>query len=131
MKLEKMELKRKELINNLSEEELINYIQTLTDSFYISFFNNDKEKHENIKKYLLELISIYETKYNIVNFINSNLIKSINTILKENIVSNIDLKTIYDVNLSKNTKRLMTLEEEEKEIKEYLKELNKEMKNNA
>lgn len=129
MNLEKMELKRKEIINNLSEEELIKYIQSLTDSFYISFFNNDKEKYENIKEYLLELISIYGTKYNIGNFINYNLIKSINSILKENIVSDIDLKTIYDVNLSKDNKRVMTLEEEEKEIKEYLIELNKEMKN--
>ena len=83
--LNKLEQKRKELLTNFSEEELIEYIQQLTEKYYSSFVNNEVEVHNNTMKYLEEVLSIYEDKYpQLNNFINFCLVRNINKILNEN-----------------------------------------------
>ena len=95
--LNKLEQKRKELLTNFSEEELIEYIQQLTEKYYSSFVNNEVEVHNNTMKYLEEVLSIYEDKYpQLNNFINFCLVRNINKILNENYSSDVTLNLINE-----------------------------------
>ena len=98
MNLEKLNRKRKELITDLSEEEIANYVRQLTNKYYSSYLNNDVEAFNNAVEYLKEVISIYKFEYpNLNHFVNYCLVESINRILSGTIASDVKLVPITEV----------------------------------
>ena len=93
--LKELESKYHELLINLSEEDLKQYIKGLADNYYSSFLSNEKEVHESTFKQLEEVNSIYKSKYSdFTNYINFCLLNAVHNILNENISSDMDLKLI-------------------------------------
>lgn len=93
--IKKLENKYHEILANLSEEELKQYIQVLARNYYISFLINDKELHNNTIKQLEETISVFKVNYNeLNNYINFCLLNAINKILNERLSSGITLEVI-------------------------------------
>lgn len=93
--LNQLEKKYHELLINLSEEELKQYIQVLARNYYISFLSNDLELYNNTFKQLEEVNSIYRSKYsNFNNYINFCLLAAVNSILNENITSEVNLELL-------------------------------------
>ena len=62
-----LEHKQKELLVNLSEEELKQYIELLTKNYYVYFFNDDARAFENNFKQLEEVYSTFKLILFMVN----------------------------------------------------------------
>ena len=93
--LKELESKYHELLINLSEEDLKQYIKSLADNYYNSYLSNEKEVHESTFKQLEEVNSIYKVKYSdFTNYINFCLLNAVNKILNENISSDMKLELI-------------------------------------
>ena len=93
--LKQLEKKYHELLTNLTEEELKQYIKSLARNYYISFLSNDKELYNNTFKQLEEVNSVYRSKYsNFSNYINFCLLDAVNNILNENITSEVNLELL-------------------------------------
>lgn len=146
--LDKLEYKRKELITDFSEEELKRYLELLSNNYYYSFINNDSKQYNNTVKELEEVISIFRSQYSdIKHYINFCLLATINKILNENYSSGIELtmvatseedffsdypfKNLVDsleesrklyFNDIEMEKRIKKLEQENKNLKEQLKD---------
>ena len=93
--LKQLEKKYHELLTNLTEEELKQYIKNLARNYYISFLSNDKELYNNTFKQLEEVNSLYKVKFpELINYINFCLLDAVNSILNENISSEVGLELI-------------------------------------
>lgn len=93
--LKQLEKKYHELLTNLTEEELKQYIKSLARNYYISFLSNDVELFNNTFKQLEEVNSVYRSKYsNFNNYINFCLLAAVNSILNENITSEVNLELL-------------------------------------
>ena len=93
--LKELESKYHELLTNLSEEDLKQYIKTLTNNYYSSFLSNDKELYESTFKQLEDVNSIYKVKYaNFNSYINFCLLDAVHKILNERLSSGITLELI-------------------------------------
>ena len=93
--IKKLEEKQKEMLNNLSEEELKQYIKILAKNYYIYFLNNEVGAFKNTVKQLEEVISVFKLKYSHINsYINLCLLESINKILNEKITSEIEVDVL-------------------------------------
>ena len=79
-----MERKKKELLSNLNESDLKQYIVILTNDYYKYFKNNDVAEYNKTLNLLKEVVEVYKDKYtNIIGFLYYNLFLNANIILNE------------------------------------------------
>lgn len=79
-----LEHKQKDILLNLSEEDLKQYILYLTNSYYVSFKNNDVKAYEYNLNLLNDVVGHYKDKYpNIIGFVYYNLFINANVIIAE------------------------------------------------
>lgn len=84
--------KSNNLINDLSKEEIEQYIQVLTKNYYEYYLSGNAKKFNDNFKQLKNLIGIIELDYpNIRNYTNYCLLCNINSILENNLKVDIDL----------------------------------------
>lgn len=82
--LSTLESKQKDILLNLSKEDLEQYILYLTNNYYNSFIKSDVKNHEFNINLLKDVIEHYKEKYpNIVGFIYYNLFMNANIKLTE------------------------------------------------
>lgn len=141
--IQKLENKQKELLINLSVEEIEVYVKKLSKNYFSSFLNNDKTLYSQTVDQLKELIKIYEFEHpNLYIYVNACLLNAINKILADNLQNNFKPTIIYEVTFEDTCgengfqaltqafakSRAYYFEEKEKEtrIKERLKELEQE-----
>ena len=82
-----LDMKIERLIDNLTNEELVNMIDNLTKEYYLNCFNKNNDRIVKINKFLHDLAS--NTEYN--DYINYSLVKSFNLVLKNITGSKIEL----------------------------------------
>ena len=111
--IQTLENKQRELIANLSLEELDAYIHRLTETYYSSYLNNDKALYLHTVDELREVISIYELEYPNLNiYINFKLLESINKLLEQNLKNgfkpvNVHEVTIKDISVNEGLQQLL------------------------
>ena len=89
---EKLRIKSNDIINDLSKEEIDQYIQFLTKNYYDYYLSGNVNKFNDNFKELKNLIGIVESGYpNIRNYINYCLLCNINKILEDSLQLDIDL----------------------------------------
>lgn len=94
-KLKQLKNKHHEILTNLSEEELKQYIQVLSKNYYIHYLNNETELYNNTVKQLEEVLTVFKIKYSgLNNYINFCLLESVNKLLNENIASDVELTVL-------------------------------------
>ena len=82
--LSMLETKQRNILKNLSEEELEQYILYLTNNFYNSFKENDLKGHEFNINLLKDVVEHYKEEYpNIVGFVYYNLFMNANILITE------------------------------------------------
>jgi len=145
--IQTLEQKQRELITNLSLDELEVYIQRLAENYYSSYFNNDKALYLHTVDELKDLIKIFEIDYpNLHIYINFKLLETINKLLDDTVKNdfkpvNVHEVTINDITISeglevlakayatgkenfherqKERERLQELEQENQRLKELL-----------
>ena len=114
MKYNYLDMKVERLVNKLDKEELINLIDKFTNEYYISCFNKEPVKVEQINRFLNELSS--DPEYN--NYINYSLIKAFNKVLKNITGSKVELYNPKYIEPEDNDSNLF----DEEEILRYLDE---------
>ena len=121
MNLEKdIEKNIEELTSDLSSEELVPMINKLTKEYYISYFNGNAEGTKNIAELLNRLASNNDS-YNIKCYINYSLLTSINSLIAENMDSDL---LAFEVDLTKDISEVtVNLLEKVKQKRQELKEL--------
>lgn len=98
--IQKLENKQKELIVNLSVEEIEVYVKELSKNYFSSFLNNDKALYLQTVDQLKELIKIYEFEHpNLYIYVNACLLNAINKILAENLGNNFKPVAIHEVTI--------------------------------
>ena len=124
MNLEKdIEKNIEELTSDLSSEELVPMINKLTKEYYISYFNGNAEGTKNIAELLNRLASNNDS-YNIKCYINYSLLTSINSLIAENMDSDL---LAFEVDLTKDISEVtVNLLEKVKQKRQELKELKEE-----
>lgn len=115
--------KQKELISNLTEEELKQYILYLTSCYYESYKTDDVQQFNNNLELLEEVIDKYKDTYvNIVGFIYFSLYFNSNIYLSEMASEEKEIKLTVPFNYD-----LYETEEETEELNHTIKNiLNKE-----
>ncbi len=94
---EKLRIKSNDIINDLSKEEIDQYIQFLTKNYYDYYLSGNVNKFNDNFKELKNLIGIVESGYpNIRNYINYCLLCNINKILEDSLQLDIDLIIFHD-----------------------------------
>ena len=120
--IKELEYKQKELLKNLSLEELEGFIRKLAKDVFIAYLTNETTSFNAKVMYLKELASVYENEYpNINNYINFCLLVAINDRLKEQlnlttdlVINDVDLEATIENDILKKLERpLPELEEEE------------------
>lgn len=93
--------KQKDLITNLEEEELKEYILYLTSCYYEAYKKNDVKQFENNIQLLEEVIEAYKKTYaNITGFVYFSLFFNSNLVLSEALDSkDINLAIPFNYNL--------------------------------
>lgn len=82
--LSTLESKQKDILRNLSEEDLEQYILYLTNNYYNSFKEDDSNLFNYNLNLLKDVVEHYKEKYpNIVGFIYYNLFMKANIIITE------------------------------------------------
>ena len=82
--IDSLERKKKELLSNLNETDLKQYVVLLTNDYYKHFKNNDVKEFNNTLNLLKEVVEVYKDKYtNIIGFLYYNLFLNANIILNE------------------------------------------------
>jgi len=82
--IDSLERKKKELLSNLNESDLKQYIVILTNDYYKYFKNNDVAEYNKTLNLLKEVVEVYKDKYtNIIGFLYYNLFLNANIILNE------------------------------------------------
>ena len=112
-----------ELTSDLSSEELVPMINKLTKEYYISYFNGNAEGTKNIAE-LLNRLATNNDSYNIKCYINYSLLTSINSLIAENMDSDL---LAFEVDLTKDISEVtVNLLEKVKQKRQELKELKEE-----
>ena len=121
--IKELKNKQKELITNLTEEELKQYILYLTSCYYESYKANDVQQFNNNLELLEEVIDKYkETYVNIVGFIYFSLYFNSNLFIHEIASEEKDIELTVPFNYN-----LYETEEETEELNHNIKNiLNKE-----
>ena len=84
--IDSLERKKKELLSNLNESDLKQYIVILTNDYYKYFKNNDVAEYNKTLNLLKEVVEVYKDKYtNIIGFLYYNLFLNANIILGESV----------------------------------------------
>lgn len=142
-----LEQKQRDLIANLSEDELEVYINRLCENYFSSYLNNDRALYLQTVDELREVNNIFEFDFpNLHSYINSKLVGSINKLLEDNLHNDFKLVNVHEVTLKdltnnnkwrelakayatgrenykerqKERERLQELEQENKRLKELL-----------
>lgn len=119
--IQTLENKQREIISNLSLEELEVYINKLTETYYSSYLNNDQELYFHTVGQLKELLSIFEFEYPNLNiYINFRLLEAINKLLNINLKNdfkpvNVHEVTIKDITVNEGLQQLLRVFEKSKE----------------
>ena len=109
-----------DLTSDLSSEELVPMIRKLTKEYYISYFNGNAEGTKNIAELLTKLAS-NNSSYNTECYINYCLLTSINSLIAENMDSDL---LAFEVDLTKDISEVtVNLLDKVKEKRQELKEL--------
>ena len=117
--IKELEHKQKEIITNLTEEELKQYILYLTSCYYDFYKANDVQQFNNNLKLLEEVIDKYKTKYsNIVGFIYFSLYFNSNFVLSEMASDSTDINLTVPFNYN-----LYETEEETEELTHNIKNI--------
>ena len=112
-----------ELTSDLSSEELVPMIKKLTKEYYISYFNGNAEGTKTIAELLNKLAS-NNSSYNTECYINYCLLASINSLIAENMDSDL---LAFEVALTKDISEVpVNLLEKVKQKRQELKELKEE-----
>ena len=81
-----LERKKKEILSNLNETDLKQYVVLLTSEYYKHFKNNDVKEFNNTLNLLKEVVEVYKDKYsNIIGFVYFNLFLNANILLGETV----------------------------------------------
>ena len=81
-----LENKKKEILSNLNESDLKQYLVLLSNNYYKSFKENDVKEFNSNLKLLNEVIEVYKEKYsNIIGFAYYNLFLTANILLTETV----------------------------------------------
>ena len=81
-----LENKKKEILSNLNESDLKQYLVLLSNNYYKSFKENDVKEFNSNLKLLNEVIEVYKEKYsNIIGFAYYNLFLIANVLLTETV----------------------------------------------
>lgn len=84
--IDSLERKKKELLSNLNESDLKQYVVLLTNEYYKNYNNNDVSEYNNNLNLLKEVVEVYKDRYsNIIGFIYYNLFLNANILLTENV----------------------------------------------
>lgn len=82
--IDSLERKKKELLSNLNETDLKQYVILLSNDYYKHFKNNDVAEFNNTLNLLKEVVEVYKDKYsNIIGFVYFNLFLNANILLNE------------------------------------------------
>ena len=125
--IQKLEKEVNEKINNLTIEELRALIKRLAKDYYKTYFEKNIKSNIAIRD-TLKLIGSKYPELNTKSFINYCLLSEVNSILNNNLESNVNLLSFEnDLNNNITEKEFKSLKEREKEANEYFKRLEKEM----
>ena len=81
-----LENQKKQILANLNETDLKQYIIILTNDYYKAFANNDVHDFNYNLQLLKEVVELYKEKYsNIIGFVYYNLFLNANILLTENV----------------------------------------------
>ena len=98
--IQKLENKQKELIVNLTVEEIEVYVDKLSKNYFSSYLNNDKALYLQTVDQLKELLKIYEFEYpNLYIYVNACLVNAINKLLADNLGHNFKPVAIHEVTI--------------------------------
>lgn len=105
-----LENKKKQILANLNESDLNQYIILLTSNYYKAFKENDVSEYNYNLGLLKEVTELYKDKYsNIIGFVYYNLFLNANILLTESVAdSTIKLANPFNYKLSESSE----LEEE-------------------
>ena len=82
--IDSLERKKKELLSNLNESDLKQYVVILTKDYYKNFKTNDVKEFNKNLELIKEVVEVYKDKYsNIIGFIYYNLFLNANIIINE------------------------------------------------
>jgi len=101
MNARSLENKKKEILSNLNESDLKQYLVLLSNNYYKAFKENDVKEFNSNLNLLNEVIEVYKDKYsNIVGFAYYNLFLTANVLLAETVSdSTIKLTNPFNYNL--------------------------------
>ena len=99
-----LENKKKEILSNLNESDLKQYLVLLSNNYYKYFKENNVKEFNSNLKLLNEVIEVYKEKYsNIIGFAYYNLFLNANILLSETVKdSNVSLTNPFKYNLHKS-----------------------------
>ena len=102
--IDSLENKKKEILSNLNESDLKQYVILLTNQYYKTFKNNDVKEFNNTLELLKEVVEVYKDKYsNIIGFVYYNLFLNANILLCETVPdSSIKLANPFKYKLSES-----------------------------
>ena len=108
-----------DLTSDLSSEELVPMIKKLTKEYYIQYFKGNIEGTKNIVE-LLNILASNNDSYNIKCYINYSLLTSINSLIAENMDSDL---LAFEVSLNEEKpEAVVNLFEKVKQKRQELKE---------
>ena len=99
-----VEKKIEKLTSDLSSEELVPIIQKLTTDYYISYFEGNPEKANNISE-LLNTLASNNDSYNIKCYINYCLLASVNSLISK--TNDAELLTPFEISLVEKKSELL------------------------
>ena len=100
MDLNKYEKKIKEIVSDLTEEELNQYILNLVDNYYKFYFSNDLEAFKKNFKNMEIVIDLVKIDYpDIENYINYCLLCKISKVLEDKLKLDVELTILNDFNI--------------------------------
>ena len=100
MDFNRYERKIKELVSDLNEEELNQYILNLVENYYKFYFNNDLKGFENNLRTIRTVIDLVKIDYpDIENYINYCLLCKINKVLENKLNLDVELTILNDFNI--------------------------------
>jgi len=100
MDLNKYDKKIKEIVSDLTEEELNQYILNLVENYYKFYFNNDLKGFETNLKNMELVIDLVKIDYpDIENYINYCLLCKISKVLEDKLKLDVELVILNEFNI--------------------------------